>query len=244
MISTPRIRPSSLYRLIRCPGSLLAEAPLPPVTNKYASEGTAAHELAAMALEVGLPSKAFIGCQIPVGDDLYTVDGSMAADVQTYIDAIHECQKDGQLYVEHSLDFGPLVRSTNAKGTADAVILFPNEYQVHDLKFGKGVRVNAENNEQLAAYALGVINEFGRKDIHQVSLVIHQPRLAHISKAICSIDELSRFAEDAAHAIALASQPDAPRIPGQTQCRFCKAKPTCSAAADSVAVEFDYLTNE
>jgi hypothetical protein len=61
-----KISPSGFYRLVLCPGSQRLEADLPNTSSVYALEGTAAHELAAKALESGLPASAYIGQSIEV----------------------------------------------------------------------------------------------------------------------------------------------------------------------------------
>ncbi len=40
-------------------------------------------------------------------------------------------------------------------GTADALIIANNTIEVIDLKYGKGVKVDAQNNPQLMLYGLG-----------------------------------------------------------------------------------------
>lgn len=48
-----------------------------------------------------------------------------------------------------------------------------------DFKYGKGVEVEAEENDQLSYYALGALDYvgFGFPDIEEVVLAISQPRL-------------------------------------------------------------------
>jgi hypothetical protein len=69
MTAHARFSPSSAHRWLACAGSIALEATCPQSTSKFADEGTAAHELAAMALTSGKPAAEFIGTTITVGRD-------------------------------------------------------------------------------------------------------------------------------------------------------------------------------
>ena len=92
-------------------------------------------------------------------------------------------------------------------------------------------------------YALGAINGFSMLgDFERVVMVIHQPRLHHVSEWSCTVDELIAFSRQAnAAAIKVIEIVDTEIVgpedlaPGEKQCRFCKAKATCPALRDDVA---------
>src|SRR5690606_41993378 len=68
--------------------------------------------------------------------------------------------------------------------------------EIVDLKYGKGVQVDAEGNPQLRLYALGAYNEFGALyDFQTVRMTIVQPRLDHVSTEELSLDELLAWGE-------------------------------------------------
>lgn len=131
-------------------------------------------------------------------------------------------------------------------GTSDTVILDPANQRltIIDLKYGRGVQVFAEENEQLMLYALGALDEFDPLDeITEVVLAIHQPRLGHYDEWAVSVADLRKFEqhakERAYHALQVAENehPEAVRHhlkPGPDQCRFCKAKGACPAVRDEV----------
>ena len=236
-----KISPSGFHRLVLCPGSQRLEADLPNTSSVYAQEGTAAHELAAKALESGLPASAYLGQMIVIEGKQFPVNTEMAENVQQYIDAVTKYKGNGHMLVERRVDFGGSVVAEDCWGTSDVVVIQHDEYQVHDLKYGRGLKVEATDNEQLALYALGCLDEFGTLGIERVRMVIHQPRLNHVSEWVATVAELTQFAKKAKRTIEIAAAPDAPLIPGTKQCRFCKAAPTCPAIRDEVIAEFDLL---
>ncbi|API59610.1 hypothetical protein BSL82_10025 [Tardibacter chloracetimidivorans] len=250
MTAHARLSASGAHRWMACPASLTLEARYPESSSAYADEGTAAHELASMALEANLDADAYIGRVIPVGDRQFTVDEDMAGHVQTYLDAVRAYGDGHTLLVEQRVSYASYLGveiGEDGFGTSDAIVITADgrELQVHDLKYGRGVRVDAEHNEQLQLYALGAFDQYGLAyAFERVRMVIHQPRLGAISEWDCTVEELLAFADSAKVAAELAMRRDAynPQTgeglrlqPTEKGCRFCKAKADCPALAKEVA---------
>jgi hypothetical protein len=218
-------------------------------TSVFAEEGTAAHELGAYCLEKGGEANYRLGDVIYTSPDgtEWVVDETMAENVQMYVDAVRHYADGVKPLVEQKVDFSKWV--PKGFGTGDAVILNGSEIQVHDLKYGRGVKVEAPGNEQLMLYALGAYHQFSAlEDFETVKMVIHQPRLHHVSEDNITVEELLGFAERAKDAAEHTLQPDATCIAGEKQCLWCKAKASCPAAAKEVAaqisMDFDNLLSD
>lgn len=249
-----RLSPSAAHRWINCPGSLALEESLPKrddEDNKFAAEGTAAHELASWALLQEKDCSEFVGQTTTNG---WKITQSMAEDTQKYVDDVRMYAEGHLLLVEQKVDFSEAVGVEKSFGTSDAIIVSADgeELGVHDLKFGRGIQVYAEKNEQMMLYALGALNNFGMLgDFKRVKMAIHQPRLDHIDEWECSVEELLEFGEKAKRQAKLAVTAATLHIPvnlhtGEKQCRFCRAKAICPALnthiTDTIGADFEDLT--
>jgi hypothetical protein len=237
---------------MRCPGSVVMEEGIPDKGSVYADEGTAAHFLAEQCLTFGVNAAASIDqriclwvdedtgesgtdweMELPSNCDVtsaFIVDDEMAENVQVYLDAVRQYADGGQLLVEQRLPISFMTGEDDAYGTADAVILLDDELQVHDLKYGRGEQVNAEQNRQLMMYAAAALEQYGMLgDFERVRMIIHQPRKQHLSEWDCSVGDLHDFDEDVAAVSDLIYAGEGDLNPGDEQCRWCKAKAKCPA---------------
>jgi hypothetical protein len=146
-----------------------------------------------------------------------------------------------ELLVEERLDLSFVI--PGCYGTGDMVGLdFDNEEIISaDLKWGRGVRVTAYGNKQPRAYALAAYRTYEQlADWKTVRMVIIQPRVdGGISEEVISIDELLEFERELLAGWEAALADNAPRNPGEYQCKFCKAQGECPAAARQIIDLFD-----
>jgi hypothetical protein len=245
-----------------CAGKAAMEWGMPRTSNKYADEGTAAHQVAAWCLTEEQGAAAYIGRRIDFKTHTVEVTDDMAADVQIYVDNVRQYADGHTLMVEQKVPIGHITHEEGAEGTSDVIIITADnqELQVHDLKFGKGVQVVAENNKQMMIYAGGALEKYAALgDFKRIRLVIHQPRVDWKPKEWdISVDELEQFLlyvnerADVAWQVIDARQRGEVitdyLTPGDKQCRWCKAAATCPALAqhviNTVSDDFIDLTNE
>jgi hypothetical protein len=259
------ISPSGAERWFNCPASLWLSKDEPDQSSEYAKEGTTAHALAEYCFKFNKKANCLRGMKT-VANDIY-VDDEMVEAIQSYVDTVHGIKASMSnvlaFDVEQKLDFSELLDlSTNINtmntdyepeksfGTADVVLFGDGELQVHDLKYGKGVRVIAENNKQLLIYALAAYYYYSLGcEISKVSVHIHQPRLNHYSEFSLSPDELLEFGKQLKEKAGIAyniylngPQSADDFCAGESQCRFCKAAGKCDTLAQTVAktIEADF----
>lgn len=234
-----KLSASGSSRWINCPGSVAAEEGIVEQRSVFADEGSAAHELGEQSLISGLHPSNWLGEAFADWPD-FPVDQEMVDAIVIYRDFVNSLP--GQKLIEQEIDFSDWV--PEGFGTSDVLVINNDTLHVVDLKYGKGVPVSPENNSQAMLYALGAYaSTAGLYDIKHVDITIVQPRLDHIETWRVSVEDLLKFGHMVQQKAEEALEEDAPRVPGETQCRWCKAKATCPAlkkmADDTVLAFFD-----
>lgn len=217
------LRPSDAKRWMSCrgsPGLLAAHADQIPEEPKagYTDEGIAAHEMAAAMLRNEL---------LPADSDV-----EMAATVSTYANFVRDKVDGGTLFVEQKL---PLFYMPERHGFVDAGIINSKGIYIVNLKYGEGVSVEAQKNEQLGIYGRsfvawledsGLFDTF--PDSTMVILAIFQPRARdkRVTRLWATkVGELREFTgkiDLAAHQI-VTDPVNQPFAPSDDNCRFCPA---------------------
>jgi len=242
---------STAARRVGCVGSLYMEAQVPGADegSPYAQEGTALHELMATILLTGKEPEALLpftftkpdapgekGFSFTVDEQLFAEKGAPALQAfDDFVEAVeHATGKEFSFRVEQRVEFPGIA---DAYGTSDVVGVCDGEVFVIDWKFGRG-EVEAENNWQLAFYAMGALNtcrEFlgvgadNAGATHPVTCAIIQP----MSEPVLKVWEtdfftLSEMADTLRASIAAARSqgPNAPLTKGDW-CRFARCRAIC-----------------
>lgn len=229
---------SSAKRWMHCSPSARAEEALPDGGSDFAREGTAAHALAAYRLRerLGYDTSAeeaeLAELSAFVGEEMDGHADGYAGLVWEHYLMARERTPDARLLVEARVDYSRWV--PEGFGTVDAAVIEDGALSVYDLKYGKGVRVEAEGNEQMMCYALGALEAWGDDyGVERVSMTIVQPRLDNVSSWQCSAPALRAWAAtQLAPAARKAWMGEGEAAPGEW-CRFCKARGCCRALAQA-----------
>lgn len=236
MMAHAKLSPSSAHRWSRCPGSVREELKYPDNSGPAALDGTRTHALLEMCLVMGMDPLMLMGQTMTDDDGTYTVDADRTKRVKVAIDHVRDL--GGVVTTERRVDPSRLVGRDDLGGTVDVTVVVGDTVHIIDYKDGI-TPVEAVENDQLIAYALGHLAEYnlpinGDYPIKHMVLTIVQPKLAlkglpPITSWELSVESLlSRIGGLVIKAKAT-DDPDAPLIPGEKQCRFCKAKGGCSA---------------
>ena len=141
MIEHAKLSASGSSRWLNCPGSVKAEEGYPnQPSSAFALEGTRAHEVADLCLKASCDADVYIGKKVL--DDV--IDAGMAGYVQEYLDYVRSYETaTSKLFTEERVDFSHVV--PGGFGTLDAAVLDYDTKTCHifDLKYGKGVKVDA-----------------------------------------------------------------------------------------------------
>lgn len=235
MVAHSEYSPSRLSRILACPGSVQAcRDHHSKQTSKYAEEGTLLHLAMAKAAEGA-----------PIAPDM--LHPIMLDKEQC--EALHSCKK----YLEEITVFSTFTTGLESAvtlegfslpdiyGTCDVIVRQTDPKAIHiiDWKFGKGIPVFAEENDQLIAYALGAIEHPRFLNMYEeIWIHIAQPRLNSFSRYLLSRERLAEWVEKAQKAVLISKTKNPPIIPGGKQCRWCDVKSICAerlANAEKIA---------
>lgn len=227
---------SGASRWLNCPPSArLEEKYGEKRSTDYSREGTLAHELAELYLRhdlLGMSEGEFDEeLEVIMSNELFKEE--MLDYVQSYVEfceaefaAAQTVTDTAVAAIEVRLDLTEYV--PEAFGTGDFISIADGILEIIDLKYGKGIRVEAEHNRQLMLYALGALRLYDTfYDINQVKLAIVQPRINNISVWTISVDELKSWAVNELRPVAaLAFEGKGELSPG-SWCQFCSVKHRC-----------------
>lgn len=228
---------------------------MPEKDTAYTREGTIAHAMAENILRWYLKEdrKQFedcdeflYSCADPVLHDQIVDATKQGFDWKEMAETVYDnyCRLVYEAYLAARLEDPEAVLLIEARlklsefipegfGSSDAVLIHGSTLEVFDLKYGKGVKVEAEENAQMMCYALGAYCGPGELyDIDTVRMTIIQPRLRHESSWSMKAAELMDWANLSLMPAAIqAFKGEGEQTPGE-HCRFCKVAAKCRKLAD------------
>ena len=225
--------PSASARLLTCPGSAKASEGIPDQESLFAAEGHDAHALAEIRLceRLGLQTNEKI-------EDLTFYNKEMEDYISDYVSYVLEkvasikkdCP-DATVLIEQKV--AAVRYDESLFGSTDVAIIADKVLTIIDLKYGRGVLVNAKENTQEMCYGLCAMETFGNLyDIEDINLCIFQPRLSNVSEWSLTVKELYKWADEILKPGIEKIRAGSEEFHPSRHCVFCKAKPLCKALRD------------
>jgi hypothetical protein len=241
------LSPSKRQRWAACPGSVREEAAYPDERSGAAAiDGTHSHTLLEHCVKAGAADPLpMVGIKMKDDDGEFIVDAERAQRVKVAIDYIKHRHAESlgiaQLIAEQRVDPQWLLSRDDLSGTVDV--------QIHDVLHGVLEIIDYKDGMndawdsailQMEQYAVGALAGFkiakpGRYPFQTVRMTVIQPKLTlRGGQAIRSVDyPVDKVVDEVARTIvieaAATDRPDAPLVPGEKQCRYCRAKGGCAA---------------
>ena len=203
--------PSQLERINLCPASVQASE------KEHTRLGTMKHKTMAEILTGKIDQKDI------------NLKPEEKEQITYCLDYLHTLQKD-ELYtqwVEEQVSLAHL-DLPEIYGTADLILETYDTLHIIDWKFGVGIKVYADHNLQLIAYALGALKKVLIKQKLKIKVHIVQPGLDHIDVCEYTPDSLLPYLEKLKETVAAAKEKNPKFNPGEIQCQWCKVGATCT----------------
>jgi len=217
---------STAKRVINCPGSVKLVQQMPPKpSSEHADRGTLLHNVIAEILEFDKSPHQCIGATYK--DQVLTQEllDEKIVPALAALDVV-DPDKTMQYMVETRVGFGDYL--PDVFGSTDLLGRIGNRAVVLDWKFGDGVLVDAQDNDQLLFYAAAAMrtpaSQWVFEDADEIELIIVQP--PEIRRWVTDKARVVSFEQGLAKAIRRAQQDDAPLESGG-HCRWCAARPIC-----------------
>lgn len=257
-----RMSPSSLHRVLDCPGSLLFIESLPDSdidrsNSLPARRGTAGHGVGEMVLRSATVKKGKVKFKSKPLDYLgQEVEGVIIDEeiLSAVVPYVKYCKKLIAKAIFHGAELrfdlthwkglnGSIINGVDLGGTMDFVALWKRVLEIVDLKTGKGVVVEVNDNPQLLTYALlALVNYAEPADIDEIKITISQHLAYHedggTRHQTISKKKLLKWANKTlVPQLEFALSGEAPLIAGKEQCKFCPGRGSCKAAYELTCSE-------
>lgn len=228
---------SSAHKWLVCTPSARLEEQFPNKTSEYMQEGTLAHEIAEFKVKSYFLEKTPKTTQTRRLNKFKKEEGfqdEMLEHTDTYLNFLKEealkTNTTPFIAVEQKVDFSSYV--PEGFGTADCIMISGDTLHIIDFKYGKGVKVEAEDNPQMKLYALGAVSAYGLfYPLKNIKMSIVQPRIDNISSYEIPIEPLLEWGEKVVKPQAQKAFAGLGEYVQGDHCRFCKAKGACEFRA-------------
>jgi len=223
MLHSSIVGGSTAKRVISCPASVKLVAKMPPKPSSvHADRGTLLHDAISQILE---DKPDVVGMKY---NDIILTQELYDEKIVPALAALDEINVDGSLeyVVESRVGFGDLL--PGVFGSADLLGRIGQRAIVLDWKFGDGVAVSAEENEQGMFYAAAAMRtletEWVFDKAEEIEIIIVQPPV--VRRWLTTPARIKQFERELVAAVKQSQKDDAAFKTGD-HCRWCAAKPVC-----------------
>lgn len=219
---------STAKRVIACPASvkLVQQIPSKDIPNEHADRGTLLHNVIADVLIQEKNPEEFLGTKY---NDQVLTEELIDEKLNPALEAFKEVGFDVNAYnymVETRVGFGDFL--PGVFGSTDILGRIGGRAIVLDWKFGDGVLVSAEENEQLLFYAAAAMRTDEAKWVFEgateIECIIVQP--PEIRRWVTTPQRVALFEQELRRAVH-ESHSEAASMAMGDHCRWCAAKPIC-----------------
>jgi hypothetical protein len=224
---------STAKRVMGCPGSVALCAKMPPrPSSVYADLGTLLHTAISQVLDQGVTPESLIGMKYQ--DQVLTQD-HIDNKLHVALDLLGEI--DPKLEMEYAVEtevgFGDFL--PDVFGSCDLLGRIGNRAIVLDWKFGDGVAVGVEENEQLLFYAAAAMRTPSVAWVFdgatEIECVIVQP--PSVKRWVTTVERVKIFENNLVASVKESQKANAGLSAGD-HCRWCAAKPICPKMTGAV----------
>jgi len=219
---------STAKRVIACPASvnLVQQIPSKDIPNEHADRGTLLHNVIADVLWFRESPEKYLGTKY--NDQVLTeelIDEKLNPALEAFREVGFNYAGDNYM-VETRVGFGDFL--PGVFGSTDILGRIGGRAIVLDWKFGDGVLVSAEENEQLLFYAAAAMRTDKAKWIFEgateIECIIVQP--PEIRRWVTTPQRVALFEQELRRAVH-ESHSEAASMAMGDHCRWCAAKPIC-----------------
>ena len=226
---------SASHRWLHCTAAPRFEAQFPAdESSPYANEGRVAHELAYI-----YGQREFMAGEYDKAIEEIKRSPYYTEDMPGYVDVYIQYIKEEAFKFKHFPHIAQEIRVEYSAyvpegfGTCDCVMIGDDILHIVDFKYGKGVKVSAQNNSQMRLYALGALGRYAPfYDVKRVVTSIVQPRISEdVDSEEMTVEEVLEWGESIKPIAEKAYAGMGSYEPGEW-CRFCRGKAHCKARAE------------
>jgi hypothetical protein len=164
-------------------------------------------------------------------DETYIIERCREQEAELVKQVFADSTEEPQVFREKRLWSLKFDGSKLWSGKPDVVYVSGASALIIDYKSGRGVVENAAENLQLRCL-VALLDESWGFTMDQITVAIIQPLVGPPSVVSYELGDLIDAVRESQSLMSAIMQPDQPRTPSESACRYCKGKPYCNEARE------------